>query len=138
MSRIALPVVLSFAFAAGCASHADELVDYRVTGGVTGGGDGTSLQLNTDGVGTRTSKAGGTTTVTLDATALADLNGKITAAQFATLQPSYGCHGCADQLVYRVAVQLDGRRYEVTVDAGETVPDGLHALLTTLVRLAPP
>src|SRR5262245_65431730 len=98
MLRIALSVVPSFALAVGCASHADELIDYRVTGGVTGGGDGTSLQLNTDGVGTRTSKAGGTATVTLDATALVDLNRKITAAQFATLRPSYGCNGCADQL----------------------------------------
>lgn len=139
MSRIAVSVVaLSFAFAVGCASHADELVDYRVLGGLAGNGDGTSLQLNTDGIGTRTSRAGGTMSVTLDATALADLNSKITAAQFATLQPSYGCHGCADQLVYQVAVQLDGRRYEVSVDSGEVVPGGLQALLTALTQLAPP
>ena len=139
MSRVAFPVVvLSFALAVGCASHSDELVDYRVTGGLTGNGDGTSLQLNTDGVGTRTSKAGGTVPVTLDATALADLNRKITAAQFATLQPSYGCNGCGDQFVYQVAVQLDGARHEVSVDSGEAVPDGLQALLATLLQLAPP
>ena len=139
MSRIAIPViVLSFALAVGCTSHGDELVDYRVSGGLTGNGDGTSLQLNTAGVGTRTSRAGGTATVTLDATALADLNSKITAAQFSTLQPSYGCNGCADQLVYEVAVQLDGRRYEVSADSGIDVPGGLQALLATLTQLAPP
>lgn len=139
MSRIATPIAIAcFALAVGCASHTDELLDYRVTGGLAGSGDGTSLQLHTDGTGTRTSRAGGTVTVALDAIALADLRRKIAAAQFPTLQPIYGCDGCADQFVYQVAVQLDAGRHEVSVDFDAAVPDGLQALLATLQQLAPP
>lgn len=140
MSRVTSILPLCFAIATGCSSQPTELVDYRVTGGLAGGGDGPSLTLDSRGSGTRTTSNGDTVPVHLGAAALADLNARIRDAQFATLQPSYGCHGCNDQYVYEIAVQSDGRHYEVSVDKDSTVvyPDGLRALIATLTQLAPP
>jgi len=141
MSRFAFSILpLCLALGAGCSSQPGALVDYQVSGGLTGRGDGTSLTLDTSGIGARTTVHDGSVPVQLDPTQLADLNAKIRAAQFATLQPSYGCHGCVDQFVYEIAVQSDGRRYEVSVDQDDTItyPEGLHALLVTLKQLAPP
>jgi hypothetical protein len=139
MSRSALSIMsLCLALAAACSSQRGTLVDYQVTGGLSGNGDGTSLTLDTSGVGTRTTVHGDAVPVRLDPAALAALNTEIRDAQFAKLQPSYGCNGCNDQFVYEIAVQSSGRHYEVSVDEGSTHPDGLRALLTTLKQLAPP
>lgn len=144
MSRIAFSIfplcLAGLALVAGCSSQTGVLVDYQVTGGLTGRGDGTSLTVDTSGVGTRTSAHDGPIALQLDPAALADLNAKIRDAQFATLQPSYGCNGCNDQFVYKIAAQSNGQRYEVSVDQNDslTYPEGLHALVTTLKQLAPP
>jgi hypothetical protein len=141
MSRCAFSIFpLCLALGAGCSSQTDALVDYQVSGGFSGSGDGTSLTLDTRGVGSRVTAHSGTVPVQLDPAALADLHAKIRDAQFATLQSTYGCHGCADQLVYDIAVQADGHHYEVSIDESDTItyPEGLHALLVTLKQLAPP
>lgn len=140
MSRVTSSILpLCFAIAAGCSSQPTDLIDYQVTGGLAGNGDGTSLTLDSRGIGTRTTSNGDTVPVHLGAAALDDLNAKIHDAQFATLQPSYGCHGCNDQYVYQIAVLSDGRHYEVSVDKDSSVvyPDGLRALIATLTQLAP-
>jgi len=138
MSRLAFSILVACAaLAAGCSSKPAELIDYQVTGGFAGNGDGTSLTLDTNGIGTRTTTSGATP-VRLDPAALADLNAKIRDAEFATLQPTYGCNGCNDGFVYEIAVQSSGRHYEVSFDESATYPDGLRALLATLKRLAPP
>jgi hypothetical protein len=135
---LGIPLGIALGAAAGCASSSDELIDYRVTGGFSGRGDGTSLQLRTDGTGTRTTTAG-TQPVVLDRAALTALNRQIADAQFPSLQPSYGCHGCVDQLVFELAVQVNGHRYEVRDDQGNTSsPESLRALLSTLQQIAPP
>jgi hypothetical protein len=138
MSRLAFSIlVVCCALGAGCASQPGTLVDYQVTGGFAGNGDGTSLVLDTSGIGTRTTTSGATP-VHLEPAQLADLNAKIRDARFATLQPTYGCNGCTDGFVYDIAVQSSGRHYEVSFDESSAYPDGLRALLATLKQLAPP
>ena len=137
MSRFAFSMLpMCLALGAGCSSQPGELVDYQVTGGLTGHGDGSSLTLDTRGVGTRTTTSGAIP-VQLDPAALSDLNAKIRDAQFATLQPTYGCNGCTDGFVYDIAVQSGGRHYEVSFDESSAYPGGLRTLLATLKQLAP-
>jgi hypothetical protein len=124
--------------AIGC-SGSDTLVDYGVTGGFDGHGNGTSLHVTSDGMATRTSRAGGTQTIQLDATTVADLNQKIANAQFPSLQPVYGCPGCADEYVYEVTVEVNGYTYVARVDQlASMVPESLQTLLTTLGQIAAP
>ena len=138
--RTLVPLCVALGAAAGCSSSSsDPLVDYKVTGGFSADGNGTSLHVTSAGMATRTSRAGGTQTVQLDATTLADLNQKIADAQFPGLQPTYGCPSCADEYVYEVTVQVDGNTYAAKVDQfASPVPEGLQTLLTTLGQIAAP
>lgn len=122
----------------------DVLVEYRLAGGFSGTSDAAALEVTTDGIATKFSKrqftVTATRTVQLDAAALDDLIRKISDAQFPTLQRSYGCGGCVDQLVWLVIAQVDQAYYAVSIDDDPDVsyPDNLHALLTTLQELAKP
>jgi len=136
--RSLVPLCVALGAATGC-SASDPLVDYSVTGGFDGNGNGTSLHVTSDGRATRTSRAGGTQTVQLDATTVADLNQKIANAQFPSLQPVYGCPSCADEYVYEVTVEVNGDTYVARVDqSASTVPENLQTLLTTLGQIAAP
>jgi hypothetical protein len=136
--RTLVPLCVALGAATGC-SGSDPLVDYSVTGGFGGNGDGTSLHVTSAGMATRTSRDGGTQTVQLDATTVADLNQKIASAQFPGLQPVYGCPGCADEYVYEVTVEIDGTTYAAKVDQfASPVPESLQTLLTTLGQIAAP
>lgn len=125
--------------ATGCASS-DALVDYSVTGGFGGNGNGIALHVTSAGMATRTSRLDGTQTVQLDAFNLADLKQKISDAQFPGLQPAYECQGCTDEYIYEVTVQLDGHTYATKVTGLETAvyPTSLKTLLTTLDRIGAP
>jgi hypothetical protein len=107
--------------ATGCTS-APPRVDYRITGGFSGTGDGTSLHLAVDGLGTRTSSMGGPQTVQLDASDLADLKQAISGAQFPSLQPAYTCSSCVDAFRYEVTVVIDGSTYATRVDLAAVYP----------------
>lgn len=137
LRNLGLPIVLALG-AAACATSSLEEVDYRVTGGFDGTGDGTSLHVTSDGTATKTTSAGGTVTEQLDAATFSDLKSKISAAQFPTLEPRYPCAGgCSDHYVYEISVELDDRTYEVKVDEfGAEPPAGLQALITTLQQIA--
>ena len=136
--RTLVPLCVALGAASGC-SGSDALVDYGVTGGLDGQGNGTSLHVTSDGVATRTSRDGGTQTVQLAATTVADLKQKIASAQFPGLQPVYGCPGCADEYVYEVTVEVNGFTYATRVDQfASPVPDSLQTLLTTLGQIAAP
>ena len=139
MSRFALSMLpLCLALGAGCSSQSATLVDYHVTGGFTGRGDGGALTLDTSGFGTRTTPSGAPENIQLDATTLADLNAKIQGAQFATLQPTYGCNGCNDGFVYEIAVQSSGRHYAVSFDESSPYPEGLRELVVTIKQIIAP
>lgn len=136
--RTLVPLCVTLGAAAGC-SGSDALVDYSVTGGLTGNGNGTSLHVTSTGMATRTSREGGTQTVQLDATTFGDLKRRIADAQFPSLQPTYGCPGCADGYVYEVTVEVDGSTYAAKVDQfASTVPESLQTLITTLGQIAAP
>lgn len=120
----------------------DLLVEYRI-----GGEFGAiyhhvpSLQVAIDGLAIKRSPSQGTmATLQLDANAFDDLNRKIADAQFPTLQPVYGCPGCADGPAYTIEVHLGDHRYEVSIDGegGGHYPDALQTLLVTLQELAQP
>jgi hypothetical protein len=110
-----------------------ERIDYNVTGGFTGDGDGSSLQLAPDGTVTRTTRLGGTEQGRLDAATFDDLVRTARAAQLPTLCPLYDCDGCADVYVREVSVQFDGTTYRVQAsDLAPSLPAGLDALLGTI------
>ena len=119
-----------FGVATGCTSPADGLIDFRVTGGLSGRGDGTALHVEPDGTATRTNPDGGMQTVTLDPTTLAILHREIDDAQFPTLAPSYP--GCCDHDVYDVTLQQGGATYHVSADSAAQIPAGLSTLIGTL------
>jgi hypothetical protein len=127
LRRLLLPLGFLFAVTAGCtASHGPGTIDFQVTGGFAGNGDGTPrLRIEPDGTMTR-----GTQTTTLDRATLDDLEAKVDAAQFATLSPMYTA--CADCYVYVVSVQIDGTTYTVAADTLATVPAPLEAVIATL------
>lgn len=134
--RLSVPLIVPLGFLlgalAGCGGDAtvDGPVDYRVTGGFGGGGDGTALHIELDGTVTRTA-GGGTQTATLDAVALADLHQQIVDADLPGLSPAYSCN-CADDLTYHLSVQLDGSTRSVTADSLAPIPDRLKAVIDTL------
>jgi hypothetical protein len=126
-----LPIGFLLALVAGCTGHASQgAINFEVTGGFTGTGDGTpALRIEPDGTATRTS-AGRTQTTRLDLATLHDLQAKIDAAQFPMLEPAY--MGCADCYVYEVSVQLDGTMHRVAVDTDAHPPAALQAVIDAL------
>jgi hypothetical protein len=129
---ILLPLGFLLAAAAGCTSHSHGPIDFQVTGGLTGNGDGTpSLRIEADGTATRPAPSGGgTQTARLDLATLDDLEARIDAAEFATLAPSYTA--CNDCYIYVVSVQLDGATYTVQADTMAELPDPLDAVIAAL------
>lgn len=119
----------------GCTSHGagqvDGPVDYRVTGGFSGGGDGTMLHVELNGTATRHTDQQGTQTAMLDLATLDDLHQKIVDARFATLDPEYLCD-CADDYVYNVSVQVDGNSHIVMAHSLASFPDPLRAVIDAL------
>jgi hypothetical protein len=120
--------------AGGCSSSSgmvDGPIDFSVSGGFTGGGDGTALHIELDGTATRSTESGGSQTATLDAATLDDLDRKIVDAQFPSLAPVYSCN-CADSFIYNVSVQLDGSTHTIAADSLAALPDRLDAVIDTL------
>jgi hypothetical protein len=135
--RILLPLGFLLALTAGCTDSTRGPIDFQVTGGFGGDGDGTpSLKIEHDGTMTVTS-LGVTQATRLDRVTLDDLEAKVDAAQFATLDPTYpSTSTCLDCAVYNVSVQLAGTPYTVVVDETAQPPTALQAVITTLRDLA--
>lgn len=129
--RILFALSFLLGVTAGCSGHTQGPIDFQVTGGFAGQGDGTRpLRIEPDGTMTRPAPGGGTQTTKLDLATLDDLEAKVDAAGFATLAPMYT--GCADCYVYVVSVQLDGTTYTVAADTLAQLPAPLEAVITTL------
>lgn len=108
-------------------------IGYQVVGGLSGGGDGTSLQIKPDGTLTRTTTQRGTEHGQLDPATLDDLVGKARAAQLPTLCAIYSCASCGDEYSYDVSVQIDGITHTVQASMLATpLPDPLQAIIEAL------
>ena len=118
----------------GCAETADGPIDYRVTGGFSGNGDGTALHVDPDGTATKKSE-GTERTVRLDPQTTADLYAKVRAAGFTSLSPVYECD-CVDDFIHVITVELDGTDHTVSASMEAEIPERLGTLITTLHTLA--
>jgi hypothetical protein len=110
---------------------------YQVVGGLTGQGDGTSLQITSTGLVTRHTRDRGTETGFLDTTTFNDLVAETQTAHFPTLCAMYPCtNGCNDVYLHKVSVQLDGAPYTVQSSYFATPPDRLAAVIEDLKTIA--
>jgi len=125
-----LPLICAAA-ACGGMGEIDGPIDFNVTGGLSGNGDGTALHIELDGTTTRPKAGGGTETTVLDAMTLADLHAKIIDAQFAMLAPLYPC-GCTDGYIYNTSVQIDGTQHTVAAEDLAQYPERLKVVIDTL------
>lgn len=125
-----------FLMAGGCsASSLDGPIDYEVTGGIAGRGDGTpALHIELDGTMTRTAPDGAAETITLDPATLDALRDKIERADLASLSGYYRC--CADDYVHRVSATIDGTTRTVMADSTADVPERLQVAIDALHDLA--
>jgi hypothetical protein len=125
-----------FIMAGGCStSSLDGPIDYEVTGGIAGRGDGTpALHIELDGTMTRTAPDGTTETIALDPATLDGLRDKIERADLASLASYYQC--CADDYVHRVSAAVDGTTRTVMADRSADVPGRLEAAIDALHDLA--
>jgi hypothetical protein len=125
-----------FAMAAGCAGQPlYGAIDYQVTGGLGGGGDGTATpHIEPDGTMTRTRPGGATEVRILSAATMRSLRAKIEDANFPALHDSYV--ECCDRYEHVVSVELAGSVHEVAATEGVAVPRGLQHALDALQALA--
>lgn len=137
MMRRSLWVLGLLAVVGACTNNPnpDGPIDYSVTGGLNGQGDGTVLHIELDGRMSRPKAGGGTETATLAPATIQDLRNKIASADFATLAPMYSCN-CADDFVYNISVHLDGETHRVAADGMAQVPAELGRVIDTLKQLA--
>ena len=107
-------------------------VDYEVTGGPTGSGNGTSLQISEIGWMMRHTAERGTEDGLLDGLTLYGLYVKVINAQLPSLCKTYSCAGCAGDYVHTLTVYLDDAPYTVQVGFGASPPDRLAALINAM------
>ena len=132
--RLLLFSILALAAITGCTHNSDGPIDYQLGGGFSG--VRTTVHIEPDGKVTRTKQNGSVDTTQLDAAALGDLQGKVGEAQFPTLEPMYGCGGCADDVVHTISVRVDGSSYTVQADGSADYPDRLRPLIDALSTMA--
>lgn len=110
-------------------------IEYRVTGGFSGGGNGNSLQIDRYGAVTRQTPERGIERGQLDQGTLDEVIADARAAEIPTLCAMYRCAGCADDFVHEVTAQLDNVALVVQVSEFGDPPDRLHALIDLLQEL---
>jgi hypothetical protein len=131
MTRLSVLASSFFFCAVGACSdgsgNVDGIIDYDVTGGISG----TTAEVHVEGDGTVTVRRYDNTTDTnvLAPSLFDDLKQQVEAAQFPTLEPKYGCGGCADDVVHTISVDIDGRTYTVQADDSADHPERLKTLI---------
>ncbi len=121
--------------AAGCiGQQVDGPIDYRVTGGFTGHGDGTAaLHIELDGTMTRTPAGDGPRITKLDRATLGDLRRAIDEANL----PEHSEYvDCCDRFTYGVSVEIGGELHTVAVSDGTAVPRPIRRVMDLLDALA--
>ena len=145
--RLALGFLVGWA-GAGCSSSQaapdaqapetqPDFVYYRVSGAIiTPAGIPKLLRIKPDGTATKPGLGNVPRHATLDAATMDDLRGKIAAAQFSSLSPTYLCD-CGFVPLYGVAVLLDGSVYTAVSDKmpPTVTPAGLTTVLDTLEQI---
>lgn len=140
--RILSAILVASAAAAGCATD-EQRLDYTVSGGLIGHGDGTAASVDLhDGHVILQLAVGRAVETTLAPAELASLRHLVHEANFPALEPVYDCSrdglACNDSFILKLAVVLDGETYEVAVDDRASRPPPLHALLDTVYALTHP
>jgi hypothetical protein len=107
-------------------------IDYQVTGGLSGRGDGTSLHIQPGGAVTRQTLKRGLEHGQIDHITVDDLVNKVRSAQLPALCAMYQCIGCADDFVDEVSVHLDGITLTARASQLGDPPDGLQHLIDAL------
>ncbi|HEY0478773.1 MAG TPA: hypothetical protein VGD37_14745 [Kofleriaceae bacterium] len=136
--RAALRISMLAALGACTSGGAIDDIDYRVTGGLDGDGDGTALHVARDGAFTRQTRRGVTDRGTLDPATFGELLDKVRAAEFPELGPSYPCGACGDDYIHDLTVQIDGTAHQVMASAQATLPDRLAAVVEALRTIIEP
>jgi len=123
---------------AGCSTTnpaIDGPIDYQVTGGIAGSGDGTpALHIELSGAMTRTAPGRAPESSTLDASTLASIRSKVEAADLASLDEVYTAG--ADDFVEVVSARVDGALHRVMADRQAGKPRELEIALDALHDLA--
>lgn len=109
-------------------------IDYAITGGFSGGGDGTSLHVEQDGTLTRRNHSGPTETGRVDRMTIDALDARIEAAEFPALEARYGSDA-ADDFLHRITVQIDGDTHTVEAATEASYPERLKAVVDALQDL---
>jgi hypothetical protein len=134
MRALAILSLLLAGAASACTSTTEGSVDFAVSGGFAGNGDGTTpLHIEPDGTLLRTRPTHNELSV-LDPAVTADLYDKIANARFATLDPMYPA--CCDDYVYVVTVEVGGSLYVVQAHTLAKIPDRLQAVIDALTGIA--
>jgi hypothetical protein len=104
-------------------------VDYEVTGGPTGNGDGTSLHMAQDGSVTLHTSERGTEHGWLDGLTLYGLFHRVTNAQLPTLCTMYSCADCGADRIHNLTVWLNNFPYTVRASFAAVPPTRLTSLI---------
>ena len=121
--------------AAGCiGQQVDGPIDYQVTGGFTGQGDGTSaLHIELDGTMTRTPAGHAPRITKLDRATLGELRRAIDQANL----PDHSEYvECCDRYTHGVSVEIGGERHTVAVSDGVAAPRPVQHVIDLLHALA--
>jgi len=123
---------------AGCSTTKpaiDGPIDYQVTGGIVGSGDGTpALHIELNGAMTRTAPGRAPESSMLDASTLASVRSKVEAADLASLDEVYTAG--ADDFVHVLSVSVDGALHRVMADRMADKPRELEVAIDALHDLA--
>jgi len=132
--RALLPLALFTALASACTTAQPGGIDFSVSGGFFGTGDGTPpTHIDPDGTVTR-DLPGPQKTLRLDPQETAELYRKVRAADFASLEPQYLL--CCDDYLYVMTVQLDGATHTVEANTLAEFPERLQVVIDALREIA--
>jgi hypothetical protein len=109
-------------------------IDYKLLGGFFG----LEIDVHIDPGGELTrvdQRRGNSTTFTLDATELANLNREVNDAGFPALDASYECEA-ADDYLHTITVEIDANAYTVVTCTFAPHPGRLDPLVRTLTSMA--
>lgn len=117
-----------------CTHDLDGTTDYEISGGF--GGVHASIHVDPSGAMTRVKPDGTKVTSQLTREEFGALQLKIAQADFPTLEPTYGCGGCADDFVHAISVHVGGGFFSVTADDSASYPERLRPVIDTLSMMS--
>jgi hypothetical protein len=107
-------------------------IQYEVTGGPAGIGNGTSLYIAESGWSTLRTTEGGTDQGWLEIHLHYGLFVKATQAELPTRCKVYSCEGCSDDYVHNLTVRMNNVPYTVRASFRAVLPERLATLITAV------